>query len=183
MKECVFLNKIMGIIAFQSEEKLSDRAKEIWDQQLLAFGRITNMKKTLAHSSLAFEAYMMWYPLKESIATVIGERAAILYAHAISSDTDCLICSTYFRKVIVEWGEDPENLTLNELELSLVEIARAYVKNPKLVPKNLLLGIKKQFGDKFLVELMAFSGIMVATNYFNDVLDIPLDEYLIQFKK
>lgn len=29
--------------------------------------RITNMKATLGHSPLAFEAYMQWYPLYEEV--------------------------------------------------------------------------------------------------------------------
>src|SRR6266487_4838470 len=78
--------------------------------------RITNMKATLAHSLLSFEVYMDWYPLYEEVKKILGERLACLYAYSISHATDCPLCSTYFRKIIIDAGEKPEDLVLNEDE-------------------------------------------------------------------
>ena len=82
------------------------------DRQLAAHGRLTNMKRTLAHSGTALHALMTWYPLRDRVEAFLGERATTLFAHAISARTDCLICSTFFRRILVEWGEDPDALMI-----------------------------------------------------------------------
>src|SRR6187455_3135718 len=79
-------------------------------------GRITNMKATLAHSHIAFEAYMQWYPLYSEVERILGKRMASLYAHSISCAADCPLCSTFFRKIIIDSGETPEKLELTELQ-------------------------------------------------------------------
>ncbi|MCD8540526.1 MAG: hypothetical protein LRY55_12740, partial [Leadbetterella sp.] len=43
-------------------------------------GRITNMKATLGHSHVAFDAYMQWYPLYREVKEILGERLAPIFA-------------------------------------------------------------------------------------------------------
>src|SRR4029078_4982992 len=76
--------------------------------------RITNMKRTLLHSVPAFEALMTWYPLRETVRPSLAPRRTTLFAAAVSSKTDCLICSTFFRRVLVQSGEDPARLVLDQ---------------------------------------------------------------------
>src|SRR5262245_2778697 len=90
-------------------------------QALLAKHGTTNMKQTLAHSPPALDAYMRWYDLHAEVVGFVGARAAMLFAHAISAQTDCLICSTYFRRWLTEAGDDPDDPTLNDRERALVE--------------------------------------------------------------
>src|SRR5207249_8619860 len=82
------------------------------DRQLAAHGRVTNMKRTLAHSPRALLALMEWYPLRDEVAGFLGERRTTLFAHAVSTETDCLICSTFFRRILIDGGEDPDRLEL-----------------------------------------------------------------------
>src|ERR1044072_9461615 len=70
----------------------------------LETARITNMKRTLLRSVPAFDALMTWYPLRDTVKPFLGERLTTLFAHAVSSETDCLICSTFFRRVLVDSG-------------------------------------------------------------------------------
>ena len=37
-----------------------------------------------------------------------------LLAHAISDRNECLICSTFFRRILIDAGEDPGELRLDE---------------------------------------------------------------------
>jgi hypothetical protein len=46
---------------------------------------MTNMKRTLAHSPLALDVYMTWYPLRDEVASFLGDRLTGLFAHAIST--------------------------------------------------------------------------------------------------
>src|SRR5580765_2365622 len=87
--------------------------------------RITNMKATLGHSTIAFQAYMEWYPLYEEVKKIIGNRLSPLFAWSISEAADCPLCSTYFRKTIIESGENPEHLTLAEDDQELLSFGAA----------------------------------------------------------
>src|SRR5262245_47217613 len=78
------------------------------DRQLAADGLVTNMKRTLSRSPAALAALMQWYPLRDEVAAFLGDRATTLFAHAVSTQADCLICSTFFRRVLIEEGEDPD---------------------------------------------------------------------------
>ena len=59
---------------------------------------MTNMKWTLAHAPAALDALLEWYPLHDQVVPFLGERRTNLFCHAISTETDCLICSTFFRR-------------------------------------------------------------------------------------
>src|SRR5262245_11590694 len=83
--------------------------------------RITNMKATLGHSLLAFKVYMQWYPLYEKVRETIGERAAYLYAWSVSTGSNCPLCSTFFRKVIIDNGDNPDKLLLNDYDNQLLD--------------------------------------------------------------
>src|SRR5436189_4022729 len=91
------------------------------DGILAAHGRVTNMKQTLARSPVALRALMTWYDLRNEVQPFLGERATVLFAHAISSGTDCLICSTFFRRLLIEAGDDPDTPSLNQTEQVVVE--------------------------------------------------------------
>src|SRR5580658_265491 len=82
------------------------------------------MKRTLAHSPVALTALMTWYPLRDKVAVFLGDRGTTLFALAVSTQTDCLICSTFFRRFLTDAGENPDALKLNEREQTLVEYGR-----------------------------------------------------------
>src|SRR5262245_28965626 len=97
-------------------EQASPAARTDLERQLAAHGRVTNMKRTLAHSPTALHALMQWYPLHDEVKGFLGPRSTLLFAHAISAQTDCLICSTFFRRLLKEGGEDPDALRLDDQE-------------------------------------------------------------------
>src|SRR5881397_1929045 len=74
--------------------------RRAYDEQKGAHGRVTNMKRTLGHSPAAFRALMEWYALEREVVPFLGERRTQLFAHATSSQTDCLFCSTFFRRIL-----------------------------------------------------------------------------------
>src|SRR4051795_1304786 len=96
--------------------------------------RMTNMKRTLLQSQPAFKALMEWYPLRDTVQPFLGERLTTLFAHAISAETDCLICSTFFRRLLQQSGEDPDRLVLDEWETAVVAFGRSLATKPHAVP-------------------------------------------------
>src|SRR5260370_36007226 len=95
-----------------------------YDLQVSTNGRVTNMKRTLAHAPAAFHALMQWYPLRDEVRPFLGERLTTLFAHAISAQTDCLICSTFFRRLLIDAVENPDDLRLAQRDLTGVEYRR-----------------------------------------------------------
>ncbi|TGN13395.1 carboxymuconolactone decarboxylase family protein [Leptospira ilyithenensis] len=173
----------MSRISLTEYNSASKDVKKEYDYQIDKNGRITNMKRTLLHSLPSYKAYMEWYVLKDEIVPFLGERAFTIFSHAISAETDCLICSTFFRRILIEWGENPESLKLNQREQLLVDFGREIVNRSNKVSDSLFVQLKEVFSEKEIVLLTSFAGIMIATNLLNNVLKIPLDEYLEPFTK
>lgn len=165
-----------------ADENASEEVARCYREQIEKNGRITNMKKTLLQEPKAYHAYMEWYTLRDEVEPFIGARGVILFCHAISMQSDCVICSTFFRRYLLDNGEDPSNLQLNEQEQLLMEFGRQISKDSNNVSDDLFDRLKKFFNDRQILLLTAFAGIMIATNILNNVLRVPLDDYLQDYK-
>ena len=160
----------MSFLPMTEYESSSEEVKREYEDQIAKHGRITNMKRTLLHNVPAFKAYMEWYTLYDQLVPVIGDRAISLFSHAISEGNECLICSIFFRKILIDSGDDPDNPHLSDTEKLLVDFGGAICKDPHNIPDEIVL-------------LIAFAGIMYATNLFNTVAKVPLDEVLYKYRK
>jgi alkylhydroperoxidase family enzyme len=145
--------------------------------------RMTNMKRTLLRSLPAFNALMEWYPLRDTVQPFLGERLTTLFAHTISAETDCLICSTFFRRMLIQTGENPERLKLDDREATVLEFGRALAVSPFKVTDEVYQRLERYFDPAQIVALTAFGALMVATNVINNALDVNLDEYLQPYRK
>jgi alkylhydroperoxidase family enzyme len=163
-------------------DEAGPEARAELERQLAAHGRVTNMKRTLAHSGTALHALMTWYPLHDRVAAFLGERAATLFAHAISANADCLICSTFFRRVLIESGEDPETLTLDEREQAVVDFGVQLARDSNQISDALYGRLAAFLAPAQLVDLTAFGALMIATNVVNNALRVDLDEYLEPYR-
>ena len=164
-------------------EAAAPAAREQLDEQLARFGRVTNMKRTLAHSPAALYALMRWYDLRDEVAAFLGDRLTTLFAHAVSAQTDCLICSTFFRRRLTEAGEDPDALRLDDRERAVVEYGRQLARDANAVTDAQYEAVARHLTPPQVVALTAFGGLMIATNVFNNALKVDLDEYLFPFRK
>jgi alkylhydroperoxidase family enzyme len=158
-------------------------ARAAAEAHVRSHARMTNMKRTLLHSLPAFEALMQWYPLRDAVQPILGERLTTLFAHAISAETDCLICSTFFRRMLIQTGENPDRLKLDERETAVLEFGRALAVSPFKVPDEKYQRLTNYFGPAQIVALTAFGALMVATNVVNNALEVDLDEYLQPYRK
>jgi hypothetical protein len=152
-------------------------AKHVREHQ----SRITNMKATMGRSVLAFKIYMRWYDLYEKVKAITGERLAYLFAHSISMGSNCPLCSTYFRKVIIENGEKPEQLVLTAEEQLLLDFGSEISTNSGNVNEDVYKSMADNYSEEELVVLVAFAGQMIATNVFSNVFEVEVDEYLAPY--
>jgi alkylhydroperoxidase family enzyme len=172
----------MTRIPFLPYEDASPSVRTVWDAQVQHNGRMTNMKRTLAHSLPALDALLTWYPLHDAVAGFIGERATMVFTLAISLQTDCLICSTFFRRILTDDGENPDALGLDEREEVLAEFGRQLAADSNQVDNALYARVAAFLTPQQIVTLTAFGAIMIATNVFNNALRIELDEYLLPYR-
>ncbi|MDR3551893.1 MAG: hypothetical protein P4L75_02105 [Clostridia bacterium] len=173
----------MSYLQMTDYETSGDDVRREYDDQIAKHGRITNMKRTLLQSVPAFKAYMEWYTLRDLIAPFIGERGVSLFSYAISNENNCMICSLFFRKILIDSGEDPDNPKLSGTERLLMEFGRQISRDPHAIPEETYRQLKEQFSEQQIVLLIAFAGIMAATNLFNTVAKVPLDELLYAYKQ
>ncbi|RIV19866.1 hypothetical protein DYU11_23370 [Fibrisoma montanum] len=147
-----------------------------------AGSRITNMKATLGRSLLSFQVYMQWYPLYEEVKKTVGNRPAYLFAHAISEGSNCPLCTTFFRRIIIDNGEKPEDLHLTDHEQLLLDFGSEMARQQGRVSDAVYERLAGQYTDEQLVVLVAFAGQMIATNVFNNALEVDIDEYLYPYR-
>lgn len=171
----------MARIKLLSLEETSGAERERYEY-LEARGATTNMKRGLLQDAATYDAYMAWYTSWNRLVEVVGQQAAIFYAHAISTTNSCQLCSLFFISDIRGLGLDPNNLKLSEQESLLVELAHQIVKDPTAVSDELFERLCKHWNDTDLVVIVGFAGQMIATNNFNSVFHIDVDQRLLPIK-
>lgn len=152
-----------------------------YDEELRLRGRMTNMKRTLLHSPVALRIYGEWFALRAELLPAIGDRAIFLFAHAISKASQSLVGTTFMRRALKQMGADPDAPSSNEAEAELIRFGEAIAHDPNNVRDDLWAPLKARYTEKTLVDLVAFAGIMVATNVFANVVGTRLDEELGEF--
>lgn len=151
-------------------------------EELAGRNAVTNMKKGLLQDAATYDAYMAWYTSWNRLVEVIGEKAAVIYAHAISTTNSCMLCSLFFISDLKALGLDPNNLELEVKEKLLVQLGQQIVKDPTSVSDELFAQLKEQWSDKELVVIVGFASQMIATNNFNSVFQIDIDQRLVPIK-
>ncbi|MBR0597492.1 carboxymuconolactone decarboxylase family protein [Sinanaerobacter chloroacetimidivorans] len=173
----------MAYISQVNYEDASQEVKEHFEDQIERNGRITNMKKTLLHSVPAYKALMEWYTLRDVVKPFLGERGVNFFCYAISTENDCLICSTFFAQILDDLKIDFYSFAFTEKESAVIEYGRALVSNPHRISEELFSKLKKFFNEEEIVALTAFGSIMIATNLINTALKVELDEELVPYTK
>jgi hypothetical protein len=164
------------------EQSAPEASRELAAAHLASGGRMTNMKWTLARAPVALDALLQWYPLHDQVVPFLGQRRTNVYCHAISTRADCLICSTFFRRILIESGEDPDALELDDLDQLVVDLGRRLADDPHTVDDALHARLREHFDETRVVLLIAFGALMVATNVFNDAMGVPLDDVLEPYR-
>lgn len=173
----------MAYISQIKYEEATKDVKELYDDQIKCNGRITNMKKTLLHSVPSFKTLMEWYTLKDVVEPFIGERGVNFYCYAISTENECLICSTFFAQILDDLKIDFEEFSFTEMEKVIISYGRALVSNPHDIKKEIYEDLKRYFDEEQIVALTAFGSMMIATNLINTALQIELDDELVPYAR
>lgn len=172
----------MAHIRQVDQSALTPEQRAAQDEELRLRGRMTDMKRTLLHSPVALRVYGEWFALRDELLPVIGDRAILVFAHAISRASGTLTGTSFMRRALSQLGADPNALELSAEEADLARFGDAIGRDPKAVGGELWAPLILRYSNKALVDLVAFAGIMVATNVFTNVVDTPLDAELEPYR-
>jgi hypothetical protein len=174
--------KSMARILPVTEEEYTPQIREAFENHVRVYqGRITNMKATLAHSLNAFEVYMQWYVLYAEVERILGKKLAPIFAYAVSYATDCPLCSTFFRKIIIDAGGNPEKFDLSETEQLVITFGASIGKCQGHIANHVYDPVARLYSTADVVQLVAFAGQMIATNVFNNTIETDIDDYLCDY--
>jgi hypothetical protein len=167
----------MPRIEYLNYNSASTEVQQAYDKQKAsAGGYVTNMKNTLLRSLPAYHALMEWYPLRDEVQTFIGDRGVAIFCHAISTEDECLLCSTYFRRDFAELGISLKDPQFSEKEELLESFGRQLARNSDKISDTFFDKLKIFFSQEEIVALVGFGVIMVATNLVNNTLKIEIDD-------
>jgi hypothetical protein len=152
-----------------------------YDDEVARVGQVTNMKKVILHSLPAYKTYKGFYALQQAVRELVGIRAFNIFAYAISTGSDCVLCATFFRRLLKDEGIEPKDFIPTDIEALLLRVGQAIGATRGELSDDTWEDLKRHFDDAGIVTLIGFAGTMVATNIFNSVLEVDLDDYLAPF--
>ncbi|MBR1708995.1 MAG: hypothetical protein IJ719_09235 [Clostridia bacterium] len=164
----------MARISMIDPETASPAVKEAVKKHLADGYRITNEKRTLLHNVPSFEALeVQSYAVDRELQRLVGERAANFFEYAISIENECIVCTTYFAKLLRSMGiTDFDSFDFTEEEKLMIEYGRIIAKDPKQVSDELFARLRSTFSEEAIVVMTTMAVFMVANNYFNDALRV-----------
>ncbi len=162
------------------EEALPEIQQE-YERVVKHHGSVSNMKATLLHSPVALKAVLEWYTLFGKVKPVLGQRLSILFCNAISRENACTLCATYMQKEIVDGGEDPEQLQLDDRDKVIIAFGRQLAADPNRVSDELFAQLRSYLTEAEVVELTVFGALMIVNNVVNSALRVELDEGLAAY--
>ena len=171
----------MARVQLKQPGELTGDAKKAYEE-LDSKGKITNMKLVMLQDYGTYRAFMGWYDSWGSLVEVVGQRAATIYAHSVSTTNGCMLCSLFFISDLKELGIDPANIEFSENEKLLAQLGEQIVKDPTAVSDELLNGLRKFYTDTEIIVIVGFGAQMQATNNFNSVLGVDVDKRLLPLK-
>ncbi|CAN5205973.1 hypothetical protein BH09ACT3_BH09ACT3_10470 [soil metagenome] len=173
----------MSFLPITDYDDLRPEAKAASDRQReLRGGPVTTLTATLLANVPSFTAYLEGYALREEIAPWIGERAVTLFSYAISQANECENSSLFFRRILVDAGDDPDHPEVTETEQLLIDWGRLIARDPHNIPQEFYDRLESAFGPERRLTLLAFAGQLVAINTLITVGRIPLDADLVAYR-
>ena len=145
-------------------------SRELAAEHAAAGGRMTNMKWTLAHSPVALDALLQWYPLRDAIAAAARRAPAVallprdLDPERLPDLLDVLPAAADRRRRGSRQGR------AGRVRRDDRGPRAASGSDPHSVDDALHARLAAQLSDAEIVSLIAFGAMMVATNVFNDAL-------------
>ena len=182
---------VMGRVSQIDPQHAPREVQEAIRQHLEEGHQLTSEKKTLLHSVAAFRAVEeASYDLDDELQQLIGKLDGDLFEYAISVQNECLVCTTYFGKLLRnEHHIDPNAFHLTRREELLMQYARSLARDPKGITDKAFQELREEFlqngdgdgnpvdeekAERIMVVLTAMGAMMIANNTVNDALQVDV---------
>jgi len=84
--------------------------------------------------------------------------------------------------LLIDAGDDPDHPKIDDRIAAVMAFGRAIATDDNEVPNDAFDAIARHFTQDQIVALTAFAAMMIATNIFNNVLQVDLDSYLWNYR-
>ena len=145
-----------------------------------AGGKMSNMKRTMLHDVPLFEAMNhIMATADRQLRGRIPQRAMTLFFYTITTGNDCMVCGSVFRRLALELGvADADDVELTQEERELVAFAEALTRDANHIPDEIYEPLQRRYDEQTLVILVMNAVLTMASNYFNNITGVELDEEL-----
>lgn len=170
----------MAYIPQLDPDNATEEQRAAYDAEIALRGRMTNMKRTLAHSPEALRIYGEWFTLRDQLRPEIGDRTILTLCLAISKAMDNPVGIGFMRRGLASLG--PRGEEHPAVDLADIEAFGAAIAiDARSIPPELWARLGARLSPKALVDLTALAGIMIATNVFMSAIGTEVDPELAQF--
>lgn len=152
-----------------TDDDLTSAALAVSREREAARGPLTATERALLGHVPSFRAYQGLLVVRDELAPIIGERALTLFSYAISSASGAGAAASDLRERLVASGEDPDAPQVTETEQLLIDWGRVIGSAPHAVPAELSVRIERAFGPRTRIVLVAYAGLLVASNLVTSV--------------
>lgn len=120
---------------------------------------------------------------RDALVPFIGERAVTLFAYAIADEAGTLVTSAFFRRILVDSGEDPDHPQVTEAEQLLIDWGRLIAHTPYAVDASFIDRLEGAFSEPLRLRLVTFAAQVVAANVFTTIARVRLDEAMYPYRR
>ena len=155
-------------------DEASQEIKDVVTEHVASGHRITNVKRIILNHLPSFKSLQLCQDyLDYDLQRLIGKVDGDIFEYAISHANECLVCTTYFTRLLKEeHGVDPETFMFSDRQNLLIDYANNLAANPKEISDELFERMQAEFDDETIVAITTMGVMMIAMNYFNDALRI-----------
>ena len=142
--------------------------------------KMTNMKRTMLNNVPVFEAFTdIMNAVGAQLQGKIPQRALTFFLYASPSSNQCMVCGTYFYKMLLDMGiDDFENFEFTEEENDLIAFAYAITNDANHVPDVIYERLQARYDDETMTVLVVNAVMTHANNLFNNITGVELDDHL-----
>ncbi|TXK17354.1 hypothetical protein [Homoserinibacter sp. GY 40078] len=167
----------MTFLPLSSDAELSAEAVAAGEQYVRDHGApLGPFERTLLGHVPSFRAYTQLATLSDELVPYIGERAVLLFAHAIATAQHGSVMSERYRRAILDAGDDPDAPQVTESERLLLDWGGLIGVDPASIPDGLRDRLSTAFSPRLRLMLAAFAGMVVACDVVAAVGGIAPDE-------
>ncbi len=167
----------MAFLAIPSDDDLDPDARAAAHAYLAGRpGPLSNLDRALLANAVVFRSYLGWFEVRDELIPYLGERAVTLFSFAISDAYPAPYCAEFFRRELVESGDDPLDPQVTEAERLLIDWGRTIGAGPSAAERELTARVIATFSTPLRQLLAGYAGLMVAVCTFATVGELPPED-------